>query len=301
MLDASSACMIDLPIRHILFPYDFSHQGQLAAKYVTAVARRFSARVTLLSVVPPAFAGVPAAMGGAALHAGEWSGDWKRALQYRLDQAQALIGEFAGVDVERVADCGDAALRIAYFAHNCDVDLVMMPTHGLGTFRALLTGSVTSKVLHDVRCPIWTAAHAESQHTPELPRSILCAVDATNEGVPLLQYAALFSKRVGARLSVLHVVEPVSDWPSLARERALQEEVRDTATTAVEAMLASAGVQASTRVVVGGIVARAAEAAREEKADLVIVGRGGVREPFGKFRTHAFGIIEQSPCPVLSV
>ena len=203
--------------------------------------------------------------------------------------------------VELEADCGDAALRIEAFAHNYDVDLVMMPTHGLGGFRMRLAGSVTSNVLHDVRCPMWTAAHADSQHAPALPRSILCAVDATHEGVPLLQYAALFSKRVGAALSVLHVVEPVSDWPSLARERALQEEVRDTATIAVDAMLASAGMAAGSRVVVGEIVERAAEAAREEKADLVILGRGAVREPFARLRAHSFGIIERSPCPVLSV
>ena len=278
--------MIELPIRHILFPFDFSHQGLLAANYVTAVAKRFGAHVTMLSVAPPGYAA-------------EQTSEWQLALKRRLDGA--LVQEMSGLEVERVADCGDPALRIAAFAHNHCVDLVMMPTHGLGLFRAMLTGSVTSKVLHDVRCPIWTAAHAEAQHAAELPRSILCAVDATNEGVPLLQYAALFSKRVGARLSVLHVVEPISDWPSLARERALQEEVRDTATVAVDSMLASAHVEANTRVVVGSIAERAAEAAREEHADLVIVGRGAAREPFARLRTHAFGIIEQSPCPVLSV
>jgi nucleotide-binding universal stress UspA family protein len=278
--------MIDLPIRHILFPYDFSKQARLTAQYVTAFAKRFDARVTVLSVAPPGYTS-------------EQSAEWKRALKCRLDRA--LVGEFADVKVELEADCGDAALRIEAFAHNYDVDLVMMPTHGLGGFRMLLAGSVTSNVLHDVRCPIWTAAHADSQHAPALPRSILCAVDATHEGVPLLQYAALFSKRVGATLSVLHVVEPVSDWPSLARERALQEEVRDTATIAVEAMLASAGMAAGSRVVVGEIVERAAEAAREEKADLVVLGRGAVREPFARLRAHSFGIIERSPCPVLSV
>jgi len=291
--------MIDLSIRHILFPFDFSRQGQLAAPYVAAVAKRFGARVTILSVAPPAYAAVPAGMGGSALHTGEYAADWKRALQCRLDVEP--VGEFGGVDVERVADCGDAALRIDDFAHDQDVDLIMMPTHGLGVFRTMLSGSVTSKVLHDARCPVWTAAHADAQHTPVLPRSILCALDATTEGVPLLQHAALFSKRVGAALSVLHVVEPVSDWPSLARERALQEEVRDTASRAIESMLGCAGITARTRVVVGGVVPRAAEAAREEKADLVIVGRGALREPFRWARTHAFGIIEQSPCPVLSV
>ena len=213
----------------------------------------------------------------------------------------AFVHDFDGIDVNRVVDSGDAALRVGCFAHNGNVDLVMMPTHGLGLFRALLSGSVTSKVLHDVRCPVWTAAHSDTQHAPELPRSILCAVDATTEGVHVLQYAALLSRKVCATLSVLHVVEPVSDWPSLERERRLQEEVRHTADTAVESMLRSAGVVARSRVVVGGIVARAAEVAREEKADLVIVGRGAISEPFGRIRTHAFGIIEQSPCPVLSV
>jgi nucleotide-binding universal stress UspA family protein len=253
----------------------------------------------MLSVVPPVHEAVPAMMGGPALHAGEHSAEWKRSLKCQLDRA--LVAEFADMEPERVADCGDAALRIADFAHNRDVDLVMMPTHGLGLFRRLLSGSVTSKVLHDVRCPVWTAAHADMQRAPEIPRSILCALDATTEGVALLQYAALFSKRIGATLSVLHVVEPISDWPALQRERELQEEVRDTATAAVESMLKSAGVQARSRVVVGEIVGRAAEAAREAKADLVIVGRGALGEAFGRMRTHAFGIIEQSPCPVLSV
>ena len=146
----------------------------------------------------------------------------------------------------------------------------MMPTHGLGVFHTMLAGSVTASVMHDVRCPIWTAAHSDSQHTPAMPRTVLCAVDPTNEGVRLLQYAALFSKRVGAALSVLHVVEPVSDWPSLARERELLELVRDTATQAIEAMLRSAGVEAATRIAVGGITERAAEAARADDVDLVI-------------------------------
>ena len=290
--------MIELPLRHILFPYDFSRQGQLIAPYVRAFATRFGARVTMLSVVP-VHAPVPAAMGGPALHSGEQSAEWKRAVKGQLDRA--LVAEFPDVEVERVVDCGDAALRLADFAHNRDVDLVMMPTHGLGVFRRLLSGSVTSKVLHDVRCPVWTAAHSEVQHAPQIPRSILCAVDATTEGVSLLQYAALVTRRLGATLSVLHVVAPVSDWPPLARERELQEEVRDTASKAVESMLTSAGVDAKSRVVVGGIVARAAEAAREEKADLVIVGRGGIAEPVARIRTHVFGLIEQSPCPVLSV
>jgi nucleotide-binding universal stress UspA family protein len=270
--------MTDLPIRHVLFPYDFSAQGRQVLPFVSALARAFGAHVTVLSVE---------------------TFDHKQELQCRLDRES--LDELAGLEVERKADSGDPALRIADFAHRHDVDLVMMPTHGLGLFRAVLVGSVTSKVLHDVRCPVWTAAHADTQHAPVTPQTILCAVDAKTEGVKVLQYAALLSRRVGATLTVLHVVEPMSDWPELARERTLQEEARNTATQAVASMLAAAGVTAQSSVVSGEIVGKAVEAAREMRAGLMVVGRGAIGEPFGRIRTHAFGLIEQAPCPVLSV
>ena len=263
--------MTHLPIRHILFPFDFSEQGRQAAPFIAGFCKEFGSKLTVFSVAPPG----------------------------KIEEA---IGEdFADVPTQWVSTCGDPALRIADFAHNRDVDLVMMPTHGLGPFRRVLAGSVTSKVLHDVRCPVWTAAHTEHQESPVIPRTILCAVNADTEGVPLLTYAAHFSKRVGASLKVLHVVEPVTDWPSLPSEQALQEDARGIAAQAIASMLEAAGVQAESKVVVGEIVSRATESAREEGADLLIVGRGSLTEPFGRIRTHTFGIIERSPCPVLSV
>jgi len=43
------------------------------------------------------------------------------------------------------------------------------------------------------------------------------------------------------------------------------------------------------------------EEARQEGADLVILGRGAIHETLGRLRTHARGIIQHSPCPVISV
>lgn len=263
--------MTHLPIRHILFPYDFSEQGREIAPFISAFAKQFGSQLTVFSVSPPG----------------------------KIEDG--LGKDFADVPTQWVTTCGDPALRIEDFAHNHDVDLVMMPTHGLGLYRRVLAGSVTSKVLHDVRCPVWTAAHAERQHVPVIPKTILCALNADTEGVSLLQYAALLSRRVGASLKVLHVVEPITDWPALPSEQALQETARETAAAAVASMLESTGVTAESKVVVGEIVSRATEVAREDGADLLIVGRGSLTEPFGRIRTHAFGIIERSPCPVLSV
>ena len=66
-------------------------------------------------------------------------------------------------------------------------------------------------------------------------------------------------------------------------------------------MQRDAGVDAPLRVAVGEIVVTVAEEARQENADLVIVGRRSLSEPFGRLRSHTLGIIQHSPCPVLSV
>ena len=283
-------------IKHILFPFDFSAQASQVAPFVRALASRYGASITVLSVVPPTFEVMPAGMG---VRAGEDVSDWTGALQSRLDQA--LITELAGVPVERIADAGDPGFRITDFAHSHGVDLIMMPTHGLGLFRSLLVGSATSKVLHDARCPVWTAAHAEQQRAGGLPKTILCAVDGSAASGALLTWAADFSTRVGAALTLLHVVGSITDWPSLERERALQEQVRQAAQTEVVSLQASAGVHAPLRVAVGDIAATVTEHAREENADLILIGRGSLQSALGRLRTHAYGIIQRSPCPVLSV
>jgi nucleotide-binding universal stress UspA family protein len=279
-------------IKQILFPFDFSAQGLQAAPFVRALASHLGASVTIVSVVPLNLAVLPVGMD-------EDVGAWTRALQSRLDQA--LTTELGGVPVKRITDAGDPGSRITAVAHNEGVDLIMMPTHGLGLFRTLLIGSATSKVLHDARCPVWTAAHAEQQRRGGLPRVILCAVDGGPESGSLLKWANDFSVRVGAALKVLHVVGPMTAWPPLELGLSLQEQARDTAQAKMLALQAAAGVQAPLRVAIGDVVETVTEHARERDADLILIGRGSLQSPLGRLRTHAYGIIQRSPCPVLSV
>jgi len=285
-----------MTLKHILFPYDFSAQGSSIAPFVRTVAERFGAKVTLFSVVPPAWDSPPAGMGALV---GNDPVEWTASLQAELDRS--LEKELAPMAVERIADAGDPALRITAFAETHDVDLIMMPTHGVGPFRTLLVGSVTSKVLHDARCPVWTAAHVEAPQAPKLPRTVLCAVDGTPSTQALLSWAAGFTAGVGGTLKAVHVVPAVTDWPSLASEQALQEGVRQDARDRIESIERRTGVEAPLTVSVGEIVPTVSEEIRHENADLLIIGRGSVQAPFGRLRTHAFGLIQRSPCPVLSV
>src|SRR5579872_5100074 len=124
-------------IKHILFPLDFSDRGTAAAPFVEAMANRFGAKITLISVAQPFYysgVGDPGLMVMADTDA------LLTELKSRLDGA--LVNQFPGLNVERAADLGDPAEAITSFAHKHQVDLIMMSTHGYGTFRTLLLGSV---------------------------------------------------------------------------------------------------------------------------------------------------------------
>jgi nucleotide-binding universal stress UspA family protein len=275
-----------MTIRHIVFPFDFSSQGVLAAPFVRAFAERCGAQITLLAVIAPAWD---------ASEVPRIEADFRS----RLDAA--LTTEFDGLPVSRRIVFGDPGLKIAEFADTNAADLIMMPTHGLGVFRSLLIGSVTAKVLHDAKTPVWTATHAEEQRARTLPATVLCAIDGTAGSDVLLQWAAEFSQRVGASLKLLHVVPPISDWLSLPGEKKIQEELREAAHFKLGDVQRTAGVELPLRVVVGRIAETIAEEARRESADLIIVGRGAAHSSLGRLRTHIFAVIEESPCPVISV
>jgi nucleotide-binding universal stress UspA family protein len=282
-------------IKHILFPLDFSAAGMAAVPYVRALANQLHARVTVLSVVPPAWVTPPGLI--PPLIASDPMA-LQNALQEHLDR---LTIDGLESPPARVTAVGDPAVKIAEFTRDNAVDLAMLPTHGHGLFRGLLLGSVCSKVLHDVHCPVWTAVHAEKQHASEQPRKILCALDGSENSLPLARWAADFSRQAGASLQLLHVVRTVSDWLSLESERDLQEELRTESRNRIEASLKSGGVDLPLRVAVGEIVATITEEARQEGADLIVLGRGAMHETLGRLRTHAHAIIQRSPCPVLSV
>src|SRR5437762_13071951 len=148
-----------LAIKNILFPIDFSERCCGAAPFVHAMAQRFGARITLMSVVSPFWQSASSGDLSASLVVD--MDEIKRDLEIRLNNAFAR--EFADLTVNRVAEIGDPAENITTYAHTQGADLIMMPTHGYGPFRSLLLGSVTAKVLHDAQCPVWTATHVEDR------------------------------------------------------------------------------------------------------------------------------------------
>jgi len=287
-----------LAIKHILFPIDFSERCCGAAPFVRAMAQRFGARITVMSVISPFWQAASGDISGATVVDVD---EIKRDLEARLKDA--FVKEFEGLTVDRVAEISDAAEAIARYAHTEGADLIMMPTHGYGPFRSLLLGSVTAKVLHDALCPVWTATHVEDQ--PALGhlagRNVLCAIDGTPRSAPLMQWAAEYAKNTGGALRLVHAVSGIQGWPERQLNRELEETLRAQARETIEKLQKSVGLTAPLCVAVGEVAGAVREEAERHNSELIVIGRGILHETMGRLRTHAYGIIRHAPCPVLSV
>src|SRR5690349_10156852 len=137
------------PPKRILFPVDFSDRCTDAARMVETFAGHFQSDLALLHVLEP-------------LTYNDLPMDTGDLIEEQL--RTYLFDEFKQFEVDRVLLRGDPAHQIIEYAHSGHFDLIMLPTHGYGRFRRFILGSVTAKILHDARCPVWTGVHME--HVP---------------------------------------------------------------------------------------------------------------------------------------
>jgi len=284
-----------LPLKHILFPIDFSERSLAAAPYVEALAKRYAAKVTLFSAVQPISPGMEDPSFYVDLDS------LRSGLETQL--AGTLSGHFEGITVERVADIGEAAHCITRYAGANHVDMIMMPSHGRGVFRRMLLGSVTAKVLHDAACPVWTSAHVEdlAGQGHATPSKILCAVDLMPASAALIKWAAQLAADTGASLRLVHAVPGAAAWPERQFNSELEQALKDRARKEITALLDAAGLDLPVCIDAGDVAAVVSEEAQGHGADLVVIGRGVIHEKLGRLRTHAHAVIRQAPCPVLSV
>lgn len=283
----------------ILFPVDFSEQNLAMAQHVACMAARYRSRVTLLHVIEMPFTDVGSGWP-------EYSGlaDVSAIIEARKQHLHSFLrSEFETVSTARVVLEGDPGRMIAEYAAKEGADLIMMPTHGYGPFRRFLLGSITAKLLHDAHCPVWTSAHVSE--TPALPagyRHILCAVDLTPKTPILLKWASEFARERGATLKLVHAI-PAAEPPvgldlEGGRFRAAMFEM---AGAELAKLQAETGTSLETTLKPGGVAAAVRTAAEENRADLVIIGRGVMQEVLGRLRTNVYSIVRESPCPVISV
>ncbi|HUA62030.1 MAG TPA: universal stress protein [Verrucomicrobiae bacterium] len=287
----------------ILFPTDFSPAAARMAPYAREIAQRFHAQVTVLHAfdlvpayaVPPHFAG-EWEIGSLAAPLTPQFQERRQELELRLQEFANR--EFAGLAHSARVEDGDAAAVIEWIAQEEASDVIIMPTTGHGRFRRMLLGSITTKVLHDLACPVLTSAHQLHSATGAAGYgSILCAIEINREAYDILDAASFLAGAYGARLCVVHV-ESVPAVPN--GEQGATESIRHAFQEALNGC-AAAGVEASVRVLDASVPEGIRRTAIEEGADLIVVGRGHQRGTFSRLWSPLYRIICESPCSVLSV
>jgi|SRR5579871_777097 len=281
----------------ILFPVDMSDSCRAAAPFVFSLAKGSQAEVTLLHVLemPP-------------LYFSDWYGftamvDMGAIRSGRAEELEEFLkGDFGEVPVSRILLEGTAADVITNFAQAQGMDLIMMPTHGYGTFRSLLLGSTTAKVLHDANCPVWTGVHVEeTPRPPNMFENLMCAVDLTEKSVRTVKFASNLAGEFGAKLWLVHAVPGADVRPEKYFDTDLQQYLQQEARQKIEDLQVAAGVNAPICLGAGDVARVVRDAALHHNADLVIAGRGHAAQTLGRLRTHVYSIIRESPCPVISV
>lgn len=287
-----------LPFRKILFPVDFSDRCRAIAPFVRQTVEKYEAELILLHAVDP----VPLVMGSVEASVAMPLPDFVQMRKRQEERLKEFDREmFPGLKPTLLVEDGEPGRVVRDAIRRHGADLVMLPTHGHGAFRRFLLGSVTSKILHDVDCAVWTDVHhAESQ--PAFPyRRVLCALDMdTEEAGAVIRAASSVAKKYEAELLLVHVVElPAAAWE--IDYAPYRKAVLDAAGEKIRRLRQETGIQVPYEIVEGRPAEEVSRMAQARGADLIVTGRGHSQEGIGRAWSQLFPIIREAPCPVLSI
>jgi nucleotide-binding universal stress UspA family protein len=149
-----------------------------------------------------------------------------------------------------------------------------------------------------------TSRHAQTiAPRPLEHREWLCAVGLSSNSERVLRFASQAAAQARSKLSIIHAVQ--GGDPDLPIQLDLREEVLSVARLEARRRIAELQQMVRTdvpvRVAVGSVKQALLEAALEEDADVLMIGRRHERGAHGRMRDLTYAMVRDSPFPVLSV
>jgi nucleotide-binding universal stress UspA family protein len=139
--------------RPILFATDGSPSAAEAQKDAFELALRLGAPLLVVSVAHPALP----AVGYSAYGYSNVVAEVRQAERKRVEELVASIAEVAeaeGVHCSTVTVDGQVVEEICSKASEYDAQLIVVGSHGWGAARRLLSGSVSTGLVHSAPCPV---------------------------------------------------------------------------------------------------------------------------------------------------
>lgn len=144
---------MDLKIKNILVPIDFSDYSKSALKYAVDFAKNFNAKMHLIYVVEPIIYPPDFSMGQIAMPSVNTEMD---------ERAKEELNKLAKQEIPPEITCniiiktGKPFVEIIETAAEKDVDLIIIATHGHSGVEHILFGSTAEKVVRKAPCPVLT-------------------------------------------------------------------------------------------------------------------------------------------------
>lgn len=284
-----------LSVKKILLPMDLEETvlPVVVVRQAAALAHHFHSEILLLHVVRPL---TYIAGGNTARELIE------QEVAFTQEKLKECLGSgLNGLSVQRLVVKGDPAHEIFRTVAEQKIDLIVMPTHGYGAYERFLVGSVTAKVLHNGGCPVWACAHVEdAPGQPFAIRNVLCAVDFSTHSLKTVRWAQDMANEFQARLTLAHVTPSVEIYGPGGYHvlTDMKQELVDGSMKQMAKIQQELGTKAEVFIGSGDVPKVMSQAAKETKADLLVVGCRSLDHRFGN---TAYGIIRESHVPVLSV
>lgn len=174
---------------------DFSEFSLRALRYAVAFAEQYGAELLVYHSIPATVAPIVGLTPGVGF-------GWQPSSLEAKERLQEMITPFLSPNLEVLTrvDHGYPATQILEAAAEEKVDLIVMGTHGLTGYEAILMGSVTNKVLHKTRIPVLAvckptkAILSGDPNEPLLIGKILCAVDPAHINLLMLNHAMTLAR-----------------------------------------------------------------------------------------------------------
>ena len=181
------------------------------------------------------------------------------------------------------------------FVRDQNIDLLVLGTSGRTGISKLLLGSVAEQIFHCVSCPVLTVGPSSRGAASQLAlKNVLFATDLSPQSTAALPYVLAAAKGWRAAIDVLHVCAP---------DHSDSEHRMEAYRRRIDALTAGEP-RCSIRyhVVPGEPSAAVLDFAGQNNEDLIVLGLDNHRSLYdGPPLSHAYEIVRQAPCPVLSV
>ena len=275
----------------ILSPVDFSDPSAEALRVAGVIARSFGSEVVVLHAQR-----LEAPVYFTVAQTRALQGQLRRSLRAAEKHAREFAHKYLPESVAHrvVVVEGEPVSAILKTQNEIGADLIAMGTHGRGGLARVRLGSIAESVLHHAEVPILTVG-PRMKPTPPLDaiRRVFCPVNFTSSSQTTLAHAAALAAKVGAQLTVAHIVEAPPDNGGQDLLRRLCDWIP-----------ASVRAQCAVKEVVkqGAVAEQIVAEAERSSADLLVIG-AQPRKLFGAVLLGSTTdlVIRSAVCPVLSV